>query len=106
MASRATDIDKKFSTHVKNVREKLGISRIYVADNLGISHQQLDKNENGKNRFTPDRLVEIANILNVNFLEMIPNEYINFDKPEDFYNIIWNKLPFDEKKKLIKEVLK
>jgi transcriptional regulator with XRE-family HTH domain len=105
MASRATKIDKKFSIKLKTARNKKELSRRELAIKLGISQQQLEKYEMGINRISPARLIDVAKSLDVNFLELVPEEYVKFDNEEEFYTLIWNRLSYSLKRKLLKRII-
>lgn len=65
-ASRGvTDIDALVGQRVRERRRELGVSRVAMADQLGLTHQQLQKYENGYNRLSAGRLYEIAMLLDV-----------------------------------------
>lgn len=64
--SETTDyIDKQMGLRVRELRKALGYSRIQLAEKIGVSHQQLQKYELGKNRINPGRLWLIAKVFNM-----------------------------------------
>jgi transcriptional regulator with XRE-family HTH domain len=66
MAGKIPDsVDKIIGRNVRVYRLAKGLSQTEVADQLGISFQQLQKYENGKNRIGSGRLVKIAGVLHV-----------------------------------------
>ena len=56
----AGDPDKKLGELVRLRRKELGMSQSQLGDKLGLSFQQIQKNEKGVNRITVTRLQEIA----------------------------------------------
>ena len=61
-------IDIHVGERFKQRRTLLGLSQIQVADTLGITFQQIQKYEKGTNRVSASRLVDMANILDVNIM--------------------------------------
>lgn len=62
---KATAFDVEIGRRIRQQRMFLGLSQDDVAKKLNISFQQLQKYENGFNRISAGRLVEIAKILKV-----------------------------------------
>lgn len=58
-------VDKYVGSRVRMRRIMLSISQEKLADALGLSFQQVQKYENGKNRISASRLQEISEILSV-----------------------------------------
>lgn len=58
-------IDITVGARVRNARVSRGLSQTALAEELGVSFQQVQKYENGSNRISASRLVEIANMLGV-----------------------------------------
>lgn len=58
-------IDKHVGSRVRMQRMILGMSQEKVADALGITFQQLQKNERGMNRIGCSRLLQLSQILKV-----------------------------------------
>ncbi|MAI07805.1 MAG: transcriptional regulator [Magnetococcales bacterium] len=63
-------VDVYVGSRVRLRRTVLGMSQEKLADQLGITFQQVQKYENGSNRIGSSRLFAISNILNV------PVEYL------------------------------
>jgi transcriptional regulator with XRE-family HTH domain len=57
--------DKHVGTRVRMRRLMLGMSQTTLADALGLSFQQVQKYEKGKNRISASRLQQISNVLQV-----------------------------------------
>jgi len=58
-------VDVHVGTRVRQRRTLLGMSQTTLAKALGLSFQQIQKNETGANRLSSSRLYEVSNILDV-----------------------------------------
>ena len=58
-------VDRHVGSRVRMRRLMLGMSQTSLADKLGLTFQQVQKYEKGKNRMGSSRLQQIANILQV-----------------------------------------
>src|SRR5215510_6866403 len=66
MAKRApSPVDKHVGTRIRMRRIMLGMSREKLSEGLGLTWQQVQKYENGKNRIGASRLQQIAHILQI-----------------------------------------
>lgn len=63
-------IDVIVGQNLRAIRVKNGLSQEQLADAVGVSFQQIQKYECGKNRISASRLVEMANSLGVELEEM------------------------------------
>ncbi len=63
-----TSVDKAISRRVRQRREQLGLSQPDLAGSLGITFQQVQKYESGRNRISAGRLYEIARTLKTSLL--------------------------------------
>ena len=76
-AKRATNLtDEHVGARVRMRRKMLGMSQTQLADALGITYQQVQKNETGINRIAASRLQQMSHILQVPvafFFEGAPN---------------------------------
>ncbi len=61
----ASAIDRYAGARLKMRRLALGLSQSDIAGSLGLSFQQIQKYENGKNRMSTGRLQQIADLLKV-----------------------------------------
>ena len=59
---------------IKILRKKLGISQFAMAEKLGISQNAFSKIELGKSELTLNRLYQVADILEMNVLDLIQVE--------------------------------
>lgn len=58
-------IDVTVGERVRRARIARGLSQVALAERLDVSFQQIQKYENGANRISASRLVEIADVLQV-----------------------------------------
>lgn len=58
-------LEKSICYQAKSIRVVKGVSQAKVAEVLGVSFQQVQKYENGKNRISPGKLVLLADYFNV-----------------------------------------
>ena len=66
MASKdANPIDRHVGARIRMQRLVIGMSQTTLGDKAGITFQQIQKYENGKNRVSASRLHQIANALKV-----------------------------------------
>jgi len=66
-----TDFDTKLGKRMRVARNQAGLSQQQVADQLGVSFQQLQKYEKGVNRISPERLQAVAKVLNTTAPELM-----------------------------------
>ncbi len=71
----STELDALIGAHVRRKRLARGLSQQYLARQLGLSFQQLQKYENGTNRISASRLFAIAMALRADIAEF-------YDLPE------------------------
>lgn len=61
---KSTDkIDKIIGVRIHELRISMGLSRQQLAEQIGVTHQQLQKYEKGTNRISAGRLAAIAKVL-------------------------------------------
>ncbi len=77
---QATEIDQLIGGRLKAIRTSKGFTQEDLASKLGISFQQIQKYENGKNRISFSRLYELSNFLN----EPLESFVQNLDQPTSF----------------------
>jgi transcriptional regulator with XRE-family HTH domain len=63
-------VDEIVGQNVRMLRNAKGMSQTKLADSLGVSFQQLQKYESGKNSFRPDRMLQIANVFDIPVLQL------------------------------------
>ena len=66
-----SDVDRHVAANVRRLRVDRGMTQQNLAKALGISFQQLQKYETGKNRITIGRLVAICEQLEVSLSQMV-----------------------------------
>ena len=57
------DIDKKFGTAIRLARKKHKLTQTQLAGVLGVSFQQIQKYENGRNAVASTRIPELCRVL-------------------------------------------
>lgn len=62
---KTSDTDKRLGALIRAKRLQLGMSLEILAQAAGVTYQQMQKYEAGKNRITVARLIDIAEALNV-----------------------------------------
>ena len=73
---RPTAVDRHVGARVRERRLLLGMSQQALAAKLGVTFQQLQKNERGTNRIASSRLVDLSNALGVpiqHFFDEMPD---------------------------------
>jgi transcriptional regulator with XRE-family HTH domain len=73
-SSREIKIDQDIATAIRKVRKGGGRSQMWLAEQVGISYQQLQKYEAGINRMSASRLVSIARALKEPLATFLPKE--------------------------------
>lgn len=68
---QATDVDVEIGFRIRKARQLKQLSQTQVAILLGITYQQLQKYELGKNKISASRLTQIAKILNISEQELL-----------------------------------
>jgi transcriptional regulator with XRE-family HTH domain len=66
-------IDKHLADQIRNRRRAIEMSQDHLGRELGVSFQQIQKYESGKNRMSAARLYEICQILGVPIASMFEN---------------------------------
>ena len=70
----ASTIDRYIGARMRERRLALSISQAQLGKELGVSFQQIQKYESGKNRVSAARLFEICKALNVSLASMFEQE--------------------------------
>ena len=66
------EITKLIGRRIAILRINQGMSQLKLASKVGVSFQQIQKYEAGKNRVSIDRLIAIAKALNVKIINFFP----------------------------------
>lgn len=79
----ATDlpIDLHISCVIKKRRKQLNLTQKYIAEQIGISIQQLQKYENGQNKISTSKLIEFSKILKFNIADL----FIGYEHNSDHF---------------------
>ena len=67
-----TAVDKEIGLRLRERRKELGFSQAYVAGEIGITFQQMQKYEAGQNRVASATLLRLADILNTDPMSLLP----------------------------------
>jgi transcriptional regulator with XRE-family HTH domain len=74
-ASReTTEIDRFVGERIRLYRSMIGISQQKLAENLGVTFQQLQKYERGENRIGAGRLLTVATVLGIPITFLLDEE--------------------------------
>lgn len=76
MSKSPSPADEEVGRRIRFHRRAKKVGKLHLAQQLGISPQQLQKYESGINRITAGKLVEIANVLDIEMSDF-------FDRPSD-----------------------
>ncbi len=79
----ATSIDQLVGSNLRELRKMRGISMTSLANELGITYQQVQKYEHGRNRISASSLFKIALLFNVK----VEDFYIGANKFESGYKM-------------------
>jgi transcriptional regulator with XRE-family HTH domain len=71
-SKKATDADRKIGVLIRRHREATGWTQEALAEEIGVTYQQLQKYESAKNRVSASRLYKIAKELNVPVASFFP----------------------------------
>lgn len=66
------DLNTYIGQQIRHHRRKRGISMERLADTLGVTYQQVQKIERGKNRVSAARLCVIAHVLRTPLVAFVP----------------------------------
>jgi transcriptional regulator with XRE-family HTH domain len=61
----ASEIDKAISARIRKVRNEKGVTQTVLGERIGVTFQQVQKYESGRNRVSAGRIVVIAEALEV-----------------------------------------
>ncbi len=65
---KSNEYDIVIGQNLKKIRKALGISQDNLAQKVGVTFQQIQKYENGKNRISSSMLLMLSKTLNVNIM--------------------------------------
>lgn len=72
MSRHSQDIDRLVGLRVAQLRQTRGLSQTALADQLGVSFQQVQKYEKGLNRISASRLFHLAEVLDCSIADLFP----------------------------------
>ena len=73
-ARSASAVDEFIGMRMRKRRQDLNMSQIALGEQLGVSSQQVQKYESGKNRVSAGRLFDICKALNVSLSSMFEQD--------------------------------
>ena len=102
---RVSEVDKYLGNVISEARVNKGLSRQEVAQQLNVTHQQLQKYEKGVNRISAASLFKLVKILDLNITELFEKqesentELENLDSRRIMLELNRNLRKLDEGKK-------
>ena len=87
------NLDPFIGKRVKLRRSEMGMSQAKLGEKLGLSFQQVQKYENGKNRISASTLFQISRILGVDFSYFVDGfgESVSLHEDEDVTYEVYNR---------------
>ena len=76
-------IDEIVGQRIRNLRIKKSVSQKDLGNLLGVTFQQIQKYETGKNTIAISKLIRIANFFNISIMEMLDG-LVSIDGPSRF----------------------
>jgi transcriptional regulator with XRE-family HTH domain len=70
----ANAVDKYIGARMREQRLALSMSQELLSEQLGVSFQQIQKYESGKNRVSAARLFDVCKVLNVSLASMFERD--------------------------------
>ncbi|WP_296619537.1 helix-turn-helix transcriptional regulator [Marivirga sp.] len=61
--------------HIRKIRLKKGYSQQFIADSIGTSQSKFNRIENGKSDILLNDLLEICQILRINYIELLQSSH-------------------------------
>ncbi len=107
------EIDIKLGANIVKHRLIAGLNRKDLAEQVGITHQQMQKYENGINRISVARLYEIAKVLKISVHSLLCTENVSADIELDtktkteiykYLNRVKDEAKLDAIKNLVKSI--
>lgn len=77
------ELTKKIAKHIREVRKSKEYSQEYIATQLNISQQAYQKIESGKTKINLNCALLIADILEINFEQLVKSKSIIEEKAND-----------------------
>ena len=73
MTRHSQDIDRHVGLKVAQLRQTRGMSQTALADQLGVSFQQVQKYEKGANRISASRLFQMSEVFGCTVSDLFPD---------------------------------
>jgi transcriptional regulator with XRE-family HTH domain len=113
IARQVSQRDQEIGFRIRQARQLRGLSQTDVAELLGISFQQLQKYEQGRNRISAVRLLDIARVLNIGIDQLLDFQHVlnittsTFDlHPDDMVIInLWRNLTNTQSRQLVLTIM-
>lgn len=108
---RASEIDSVIGQNIRSIRADKGLSQTELAQEIGVSFQQLQKYESGTNRISAANLSKIANYteepFETFFHSFTPTNKYTVAIDKEFYELfkIYQKIPDQKTKNQLKNLL-
>lgn len=87
----AGKLDKAIGLNIKQHRKMRGRTQSDLAAHVGVSYQQVNKYESGKNCTPIAAIYSIAEYLNISILSILPGQTIDTAQQQEFVHH-WNRL--------------
>jgi transcriptional regulator with XRE-family HTH domain len=113
IARQVSQRDQQIGFRIRQARQLRGLSQTDVAELLGISFQQLQKYEQGRNRISAVRLMDIARVLNIGIDQLLDFQHVlNITTstltlhPDDMVIInLWRNLTNTQSRQLVLSIM-
>lgn len=107
MPRRITPLDKEIGGRIKRMRRNLGLTQENLAQLIGVTFQQVQKYETGKNRISAAMLKEISKTLQCTVLDLLENiETAEINETEEHILNDWRNLPTDEHRCVVQKLMR
>lgn len=68
------DVNKAIGQRVCAFRRSMGLTQKELGEHIGVSHQQVQKYEKGKDRLSISQLIHVSKVLSVDMSDLLPLE--------------------------------
>jgi len=111
LRERSQPIDEIIGNNFRILRANARMTQAQLAEQLGITFQQVQKYERGTNRIAASTLYKASKILNVGLLSFFKGldseaEIMTFSRQEMEWLRLYNELPADDVRKHITRMIK
>ena len=70
-AKKSGPVDAYLGAKIREARKSLGLSQTELGETVGITFQQVQKYESGRNRLSVSRLLQLCRTLKINIADML-----------------------------------